>query len=54
MRIDEHVKDAREDEARENARKLFANGVSYEIVHAYINILSDQELQEIYHEVCEQ
>lgn len=33
------------------ACKLFENGVSYELVRASIDILSDEELQEIYDEV---
>ena len=34
-------------EARESAEKLFKNGVSYEIVRASIDALSDSELREI-------
>ncbi len=33
--------------ARESAEKLFKNGVSYEIVRASIDALSDSELREI-------
>ncbi len=36
---------------KNNARKLFENGASYELVRASIDILSDEELQEIYDEV---
>ena len=37
--------------ASENARKLFENGVSYDIVHVSIGILSEEELQAIYKDV---
>lgn len=37
--------------ARENAKKFFENGVSYELVRASIEILSDEVLQEIYSNV---
>ena len=37
--------------AKKNARKLFENGVSYNLVRASIDILSDEELKEIYDEV---
>lgn len=35
----------------ENARNLFENGASFELVRASIEILSDEELQSIYDEV---
>ena len=37
--------------AIDNARKLFKNGGSYELVRNSIDILTDEELQEIYDEV---
>lgn len=37
--------------ARETAKKLFENGVSYELVRASIDLLSDEVLQEIYDDV---
>lgn len=37
--------------ASENAKKLFINGVSYDIVRTSIDILTDEELKEIYDEV---
>ena len=43
--------EGQEELARQSARKLFENGVSYEIVRASITILSDMELKEIYDEV---
>ena len=36
-----------------NAKRLFQNGVSYELVHASIDAISDEELQKIYNEVME-
>ncbi len=40
-----------ENNAKENARSFFQNGVSYEIVRASIKSLSDEVLQKIYQEV---
>ena len=40
--------------SKENARRFFENGVSYELVRASIEILTDEELQQIYDEVMEQ
>lgn len=40
-----------EQNAIDNARKLLKNGVSYEIVRASIDVLSDEKLHEIYKEV---
>lgn len=37
--------------AKENAKKFFENGASYELVRASIEQLSDEVLQEIYNEV---
>lgn len=34
-----------------SARKLFENGVSYEIVRASITTISDEDLQKIYEQV---
>lgn len=39
--------------ALENAKKLFANGVAFEIVRNSITVLSDEVLQELYNEVME-
>lgn len=39
--------------SEENAKKLFENGASFELVRASIEILSDEELQSIYNEVKE-
>lgn len=38
-------------EATDSAKKLFENGVSYEVVRASITTLSDEKLKEIYAEV---
>ena len=40
-----------EQNALANARKLFENGVSYELVGNSIDALSDEVLQKIYEEV---
>jgi len=45
------AKEAKEKETVESARKLFENGVSYEIVRASISTLSDEVLEEIYTQV---
>lgn len=37
--------------AKENARKFFENGVSYQIIRASIENLTDEELKEIYDDV---
>lgn len=39
--------------SKENAKKFFENGASYELVRASIEILSDEDLQKIYDEVME-
>ncbi len=46
--LDYEAKDIKKGEARDNAKELFRNGVSYEIVRASIKILSDEELQTIF------
>ena len=48
---EEGQEEGRKEYALQRARKLFENGVSYEIVRAFIKILSDMELKEIYDEV---
>ena len=40
-----------EEASIDNARKFFKNGVSFEIVRASIEHLTDEQLQEIYDEV---
>lgn len=40
--------------SEQNARRLFENGASCELVRASIEILTDEELQQIYDEVMEQ
>lgn len=45
------LEEGRELEALENARKLFENGVSYELVRNSIQHLTDGQLQKIYDEV---
>lgn len=40
--------------SEQNARRFFENGASYELVRASIEILTDEELQQIYDEVMEQ
>ncbi len=45
------LKEATEREAKNNARTLLLNGVSYELVRASIKSLSDEVLQQIYQEV---
>lgn len=46
-------KEKAEKDAMQSARKLFENGVSYEIVRASITTLSDEQLREIYQKVFE-
>lgn len=48
--LKEGRKEGRQEEARENAKKLFENGVSYEVIRDSISILTDEELQQIYRE----
>lgn len=43
--------EGRTEEALENAREFFKNGVSYELVRKSIKNLSDEKLKEIYEEV---
>ncbi len=53
-RAEEATKEATEKAAKEaadSARKLFENGVSYEIVRASIRTISDEDLQKIYEQV---
>lgn len=53
-RAEEATKEATEKAAKEaadSARKLFENGVSYEIVRASISTISDEDLQKIYEQV---
>ena len=35
-------------EAKENAYRMFKNGVEYDVVRASIMLLTDEELQQIY------
>ena len=44
-------KGCRIEEATDNAKNRFKNGVSYELVRSSILALSDEELKEIYKEV---
>jgi hypothetical protein len=48
---EEGQEEGRKEHALQSARKLFENGVSYEIVRASITLRSDVELKEIYDEV---
>ena len=41
---------AAKEAAKDNARRLFENGASYEMVRASITLLSDEELQKIFSE----
>lgn len=49
--IEQGLEQGRRDEAMENARELFKNGVSYELVRASIKLLTDEKLREIYEKV---
>ena len=46
--------DGKIDNAIDNAHNFFTNDVSYEIVRASIDILTDTQLKEIYDEVMAQ
>lgn len=52
-KVAKEEKEKAEKDAMQSARKLFENGVSYEIVHASIATLSDEQLREIYQKVFE-
>ena len=47
----ERAEEATAKEAADSARKLFENGVSYDIVRASITTISDEDLQKIYEQV---
>ena len=47
----ERAEEATAKEAADSARKLFENGVSYDIVRASITTISDKDLQQIYEQV---
>ena len=47
----ERAEEAAAKESADSARKLFENGVSYEIVRASISTISDDDLKRIYEEV---
>ena len=49
--VENYAKECAEEEAKRHAKKLFENGVSYEVVRDSITSLSDEELQGIYKEV---
>ena len=46
----EYAEEVAEERVKENALRLFQNGVSYELVRASIPSLSDEDLQAIYRE----
>ena len=50
--IQDLMEDSRLEERKVIAKKLFANGVSYELVRASVEDITDEELKEIYKEVC--
>ena len=43
--------EGQEELARQSARSLFENGVSYDIVRVAIGVLSDEEMKAIFDEV---
>lgn len=45
------IEQGREQNALDNAKKLFENGASYELVRASIDVLSDDRLHQIYEEI---
>lgn len=51
--IENFGKECAKEAVMENAYNLFKNGVSYEVVRASINLLSDDELTEIYTKVTQ-
>ena len=46
--VENYARKRAEQEAKDNARRLFENGVNYEMVRKSIPSLSDEELQKIY------
>ena len=48
--VENYARKRAEQEAKDNARRLFENGVNYEMVRKSIPSLSDEELQKIYAE----
>ena len=46
------IEEGKKEAELQTAYNFFKNGVSYEVVRASIEGLSDEELQEIYKEVC--
>ena len=49
--VENYAKQKAEEKAADSARKLFENGVSYDIVRASITTISDEDLQKIYEQV---
>ena len=47
------AEEATAEKAADSAKKLFENGVSYEIVRASISTISDEDLQKIYMQVTD-
>ena len=49
--VENYARECAEEATRQNALKLFENGVSYEIVRASITSLTEEELMELYKQV---
>ena len=50
--IEEGKREGKREAELQTAYNFFKNGVSYELVRASIEVLTDEELQEIYENAC--
>ena len=51
MIYDDGIEKGIEQEARENAKNLFKNGATYQLVRCSIHSITDEDLMKIYEEV---
>ena len=52
--IEEGKREGKREAELQTAYNFFKNGVSYELVRASIEVLTDEELQEIYENACKE